>query len=88
MMFTIVWNPHGFDRIDALPKDETFNPTDYINIILQPLLDGRSSGPGAGLMIHVDNARPHIAWKILKFFSGKSHGNRATSTILAGLSAI
>jgi transposase len=66
-MVTIVWNPSGFHLIDAFPKGHTFNATCYVNIILQPLLDGRSSGPGAGLIIHADNARPHTAQKTLKF---------------------
>jgi hypothetical protein len=68
MIVTIVWNPHGFHLIDALPKDQTFNATHYVNMILQSLLDGRSSEPGAGLMIHADNARPHTARKTLKCF--------------------
>jgi hypothetical protein len=67
-MVTIIWNPHGFHLIDALPKGQTFNATYYVNIILQPLLDGRSSEPGAGLMIHADNASPHTARKTLNFF--------------------
>jgi hypothetical protein len=87
-MFTTVWNQHGFYFIDALPKGQTFNAIYYVNIILQPLLDRRSSGPGAGLMIHAYNARPQTAWKTLEFFSGKSPGNRATSTILIVLSAV
>jgi hypothetical protein len=68
MMVAIVWNPHGFHLIDALPKGQTFNATYYVNIILQPLLDNRSSWPGAGLMIHADNATRQIARKTLKFF--------------------
>jgi hypothetical protein len=68
MIVTIVWNPHGFHFIDALPKGQRFNTTYYVNIILQPLLDGRSNGPGAGLMIHADNARRDTARKTLNFF--------------------
>jgi histone-lysine N-methyltransferase SETMAR len=67
IMVTIVWNPHGFYLIDALPKGQAFNATYYVNLILQPLLDGRSSGPGADLMIRADNARPHAARKTLNF---------------------
>jgi hypothetical protein len=74
MMVTIVWNPHGFHLIDALPKGQTFNAIYYVNIIIQPLLDGRSSGLGSGLMIHADNARPHTAWKTLKFFRENHQG--------------
>jgi hypothetical protein len=68
IMVTIIWNPHGFHLIDTLTKSQTFNATYYANIILSPLLDGRSSGPGAGLMIHADDARPHTARKTLNSF--------------------
>jgi hypothetical protein len=85
-MVTIVWNPHGFYLIDALPKVQTFNEICYVNIILRSLLEHRSSWPGACLMIHADNTKPHTARKTLNF-SGKSPGNRATSTILAELRA-
>jgi hypothetical protein len=40
----------------------------YVNITLQPFLEGRSSGPGAGLIIHADNGRPHTARRTLEFF--------------------
>jgi histone-lysine N-methyltransferase SETMAR len=30
-------------------------------------LESRSTGRGPGFIIHADNARPHIAWKTLKF---------------------
>jgi hypothetical protein len=80
MRVPIVWNPHGFHLIDALSKGQRFNATYYLNIILQPLLDGRSGGPGAGLIIQTDNARGHTAQKTLKLFSGKSPWNRARST--------
>jgi histone-lysine N-methyltransferase SETMAR len=68
MIVTIVWNPHGFYLIDALPKVQTFNEICYVNIILRSILEDRSSGPGAGLMIHADNTKPHTARKILNFF--------------------
>jgi hypothetical protein len=67
MMVMIVWNRYGFHLIDALPKGSIFNAIYYVNIILQPLLDGRTSGPGPSLRIHADNTRPHTAGKILKF---------------------
>jgi hypothetical protein len=41
---------------------------------MQPLLDGRSSWPGADLMIHADNSRPHIVGKTLKSFREKHLG--------------
>jgi hypothetical protein len=44
MMVTIVWNPQGFHLVDALPKGQKFNANYYIDIILQPLLESRSTG--------------------------------------------
>jgi hypothetical protein len=45
MMVTIVWNPHGFHLVDALPKGQKFNPSYHINTIRQPLLESRSTEP-------------------------------------------
>jgi transposase InsO family protein len=67
MMVTIVWNPHGFHLVDGLPKGQKFNASYYIDNILQSLLEGRSTGPDSGLIIHADNARPHTAQRTLKF---------------------
>jgi hypothetical protein len=68
MMVMVFWNPHGFHFIEALPKGQILNATYYLNIILQSLLDSRSNWPGAGRMIHADNASPHTAGKTLIFF--------------------
>jgi hypothetical protein len=67
MMATIVWNPQSFYLVDALPKGQKFNANYYIDRILQPLLESRSTGRGLGLIIHADNMRPHIARKTFKF---------------------
>jgi histone-lysine N-methyltransferase SETMAR len=67
MMVTIVWNPHRFHLVDGFPKGQKFNASYYIDNILQLLLEGRSTGPGSGLIIHADNARPHTAQMTLKF---------------------
>jgi histone-lysine N-methyltransferase SETMAR len=66
MMVTIVWNPQGFHLVDALPKGQKFNANYYIDRILQPFLENRSTGRGPGLIIHADNARPHTARKTFK----------------------
>jgi histone-lysine N-methyltransferase SETMAR len=67
LMVTIVWNPQGFHLVDAFPKGQKFNASYYIDRILQSLLESRSTGRGPGLIIHADNARPHIARKTFKF---------------------
>jgi hypothetical protein len=68
MMVTIVWNPQVFHLVDALPKGQKFNVNYYIDKILQTLLESRSTGRGPGLIIHADNARPHTARTIFKFY--------------------
>jgi hypothetical protein len=67
MMITVVWNPQSFHLVDALPKGQKLNASYYIDIILQRVLESRSSGPGPGLIIHADNARSHKALKTLRF---------------------
>jgi hypothetical protein len=64
MMVPIVWNPQGFHLFDALPKGKKFHANYYIDRILEQLLESRSIGHGVSLIIHADNARPHIARKI------------------------
>jgi hypothetical protein len=66
IMATIVWNPQGFYLIDALPKGQKFNASSDIDIIVQSFLENRPTGPGPGLIIHAENARPHTARKNLK----------------------
>jgi hypothetical protein len=67
MMITIVWNPQGFNLVNALPKGQKFNANYYIERIRQPFLENRLTGRGPGLIIHADNARPHTAEKRSKF---------------------
>jgi hypothetical protein len=71
MMMTVVWNPTGFIHLAALPKGAKFNADYYISNILTPVLDWRTAQRGATdrkLIVHADNARPHIANKVKKFF--------------------
>jgi histone-lysine N-methyltransferase SETMAR len=67
MMVTIVWNPQGLHLIDGLPKGQRFSASYYVDMILRPLLENRSRGPGLHFIIHADNARPHTAQNTLKF---------------------
>jgi histone-lysine N-methyltransferase SETMAR len=67
LMVTIVWNPQGFHLIDRLPKGQRFNANYYVDMILRPILENRSRGPGLHFIIHADNARPDTAQKTLKF---------------------
>jgi hypothetical protein len=67
MMVTIVWNPQCFNLVDALPKGQKFNANYYIDRILQPLLESRSTVHGPGLIINADNARSQMAQKTIQF---------------------
>jgi transposase len=67
MMVTIVWNPQDFHLVNPVPKGQKFNESYYIDIIIQPVLESRSTGSNPGLIIHSDNARPHTAQKTLRF---------------------
>jgi histone-lysine N-methyltransferase SETMAR len=67
MMIPIVWNSQDFHLVDALTTGQKFNANYYIDRILQPLLENRSTVCGPGLIIHADNARSHTAQKALKF---------------------
>jgi hypothetical protein len=63
MTVTIAWTPLGFHLLDALPKGNTFNIEYYRVNILTELLPLRPQADGRRLVIHTDNARPHIARK-------------------------
>jgi histone-lysine N-methyltransferase SETMAR len=69
-MLTIVWNPSGFHLINILAKGCTFNSTHYITEILSPLADWRLTEAGGckrKLIVHADNARPHVARQTIGF---------------------
>jgi hypothetical protein len=66
-MVNIAWNQLGFHLLDALPKDNTFNAEyDRVNLFTELLPLGPQVN-GRRLVIHADNARPHIARKYRAF---------------------
>jgi hypothetical protein len=68
MMETIVWNPTGFFRIVALPKEMKFHADYYICHILDPLAEwrrGQVRGSDRRLHVHAYNAHPYTAKKFL-----------------------
>jgi transposase len=70
MMVTIAWNPLGFRLLDALPQGNTFNAEYYRVTILRELPPLHPQVDGRRLVIHADNARPHIARKCRVFCEG------------------
>jgi hypothetical protein len=65
----------GHNRIDSprfrvvkiLPKEKLFNATNYLEYILQPILELRPESVRRHLIIHADNARPHAARQSQEF---------------------
>jgi histone-lysine N-methyltransferase SETMAR len=79
VMLTVVWNPSGWHVVTILPKGATFDAAYYISDILTPLAKWRKNQIGStnrNLIVHSDNARPHIAKKNLEFLKDNSM-NRA-----------
>jgi histone-lysine N-methyltransferase SETMAR len=67
VMITIAWWTSGFHLVTGLPKGQKFNANYYINQILTPLLNSELYPPDTKLIIHADNARPHMAKKCQDF---------------------
>jgi hypothetical protein len=62
-MLTIVWNSRGLRLIKALEKGRKFNTGYHIAEIFEPLSQWRAieaAGNERKLLVHADNARPHI----------------------------
>ena len=68
VMITIVFCGSGFLLIDALPKGYNFNSSYFIEYILsnleQKILEKRPKNGLKNILIHFDNAKPHIAIKV------------------------
>jgi hypothetical protein len=61
LMLTVVWNPHGFHLVDALPKETKFNGSYHVMRILEMVHEWkRHQAPEATrkLIVHADNAHP------------------------------
>jgi histone-lysine N-methyltransferase SETMAR len=64
LMLTIVWNPSGFHLLNVLLAGCKFNSNHYVTNIIGPIAGWRRVQAGASrrkLIIHADNARPHVA---------------------------
>jgi transposase len=75
MMLTVVWNPHGFNLIDVLPKDSKFNAGHYARHIpssLPEMLASYQDARSRHFVIHAGNARPHCAKTVTQFLDHNS----------------
>jgi hypothetical protein len=66
-MVTIAWNPLGFHILGTLSKGNRFNVEDYRVHIHTELLPLHPHIDERRLVIHADNARPHVARKCRAF---------------------
>jgi histone-lysine N-methyltransferase SETMAR len=69
-MLTIIWNLRQFHLMNDLLKWCKFNSSHYITEILSPLSEWRSAdahGRTRKLMVHIDNARPHVSRQTIDY---------------------
>ena len=69
-MLTIFWNPNGFILVEALDDNTVFNAEYFINEILEQINFRTASDREKikkKLVLHYDNARPHISKKVLNY---------------------
>jgi transposase len=66
-MLTVVWNPHGFHLASLLAKGQKWTNQYYINHILPEICALRDARDRRKLMVHADNARPHVAKRIKQY---------------------
>ena len=69
-MITFFWNPNGFLVVEALDDNMVFN-ADYFRDEILEQINFKSSGDretlGRSLILHYDNARPHISKKVTEY---------------------
>ena len=71
-MLTVVWNPHGFHVVKVLPKGCKWTSQYYIENILPEICALRVAGDRRRLVVHADNARPHVSRKVKEYLEGQS----------------
>jgi hypothetical protein len=75
LMLTIIGNSRGFYFINGLSNGCKFNASHYVTNILTPLADWHTVQgweSNRKLMIHADNARPHVATMTQQFLEQNS----------------
>jgi histone-lysine N-methyltransferase SETMAR len=75
VMLSLVWNPGGFHLVNILPKGFKFNASYDLTQILEPLSKWRRTKverTNRKLIVHADNARPHMAKMTSQFMEQNS----------------
>jgi hypothetical protein len=73
-MLTAVWNPHGFHVTKVLPRGCKWTSQYYIDKILPEFCALHIEGDQRKLVIHADNARPHVSTRVKQYM--EEHGLR------------
>jgi hypothetical protein len=66
-MLTAVWNPHGFQLVGVLPKRQKWTNQFYIDHIPPEICTLREPGTQRKVVVHADNAKPHVAKRVKQF---------------------
>jgi hypothetical protein len=66
-MLTVVWNPHGFQLVSLLPKGQKWTSQYYIDHILPEICALRDARDRRKLVVHANNARPHVAKRFKQY---------------------
>jgi hypothetical protein len=68
----VVWNPQGFHVVKVLPKGCKWTIQYYIENLLPEICAFRVAGDRRRLVVHADNARPHVSRKVKEYLEGQS----------------
>jgi hypothetical protein len=84
-MLTVAWNPHGFHLVSLLPKGQKWTSQYHIDHILPEICALRDARDRRKLVVHADNARPHVAKRIKQYLEDNNLKKCTTSTLLPRL---
>jgi hypothetical protein len=71
-MITVVWNPHGFNVIQSLPKGIKWTGRYYSNNIIAQIAVVRDVDSHRKTIVHADNSGPHVAKYVTEYMDHNS----------------
>jgi hypothetical protein len=71
------WNPHGFHLVSLLPKGQKWNSHYYIDHILPEIYDLPDARDRRKLVVHADNARPHVTKRVKQYLEDNNLKNES-----------
>jgi hypothetical protein len=71
-MLTVAWNPYGVHLVSLLPKGQKWTRQYYIDHILPEIYALRDATYRQKLVIHADNARPHVTKRVKQYLEDDS----------------